>query len=458
MENVPSEPTGWSAEEARKRVAAAVMLGDAAENAWMQGEERTIDEHPEPYLCPDILWQGVFASVADIVQRRTWEVWMGTACALGAIAHRNVHAHYHANLYGWMYGLLISPTGTGKSVCTNICRGLLPSDYRISTGVQSGPGLVSVLADVERAKGAVSRVDVYPSILLLPEWTTVAKNLKIQNATLSQDLNTLFDGDDRFTVSRSEASKSGGGRVEIPTPSLSICATTTESLFHEEVTLSMVRSGFLNRYLILPGSHARWQFEDPTSGINYNQLRTVIPPGRPHAFGLGQDVWTLYDQDAHDYVRLWGDALFGQIMNRNGNGEPADDMFRRLHVYAHKIAMLYAWSSSSPLITLSHAMAAKVVVEMSLRYVQQLMADTPPDQPAHLVARGQLEERIVTLVTVASTLVPLVPLTKREVTRKLHGYGGYSTVNEAIERLVKSGELVEIKEGARGTKKVLRVN
>jgi hypothetical protein len=351
-----------------------------------------------------------------------------------------------------MYGLLVAPTGAGKSVCTDICEALLPADYHINTSVQSGPGLVPILGEAVRdAKGKVTSVIPQPAILILPEWTALVKNLKIQNATLSQDLNTLFDGKDRLTISRSDSNKTGGGRLEIPTPSLSICATTTESMFHEEVTASMIRSGFLNRYLILPGSHTRWKFEDPTAGVNYGNLRDIFPRGQPHAFGLGQSMWDMYTPEGRGYVRWYGDPLFEGLMNTNGNGNNTSDVYKRLHTYAHKIALIYAWADRAPLITQDHAMAAQVVIETSLAYLRQLIDDTPPELSFQQKTKKTLEELICTQVGQLGTAP------KRGIVKRLQRKWGYSTVSDAVESLVKSGALVAVAKSRQGNVAELKV-
>lgn len=401
------------------------------------------------FPCPDEVWRGVFAQVAKIVGKWSWEVWLGTAVALGARAHRNIHVRYHGNLYGNLYGLLIAPTSFGKSVCTDVCEALLPMDYRWDTGVQSGPGLVSILADVTRNKqGKVQHVESFPSALIVSEWTTLAKNLKIQNSTLEQDLNLLFDGKSKWTVSRSEASKQGGGRVTIFDPSLSICGTTTESLFHEEVNARMIKSGFLNRYLVLPGSHVKWKLFADGAGVDYETLRS-LPLPLAHTFGLGADIWQLYAQDALLHWHRWGLPLFEEHLMLTQNGNSAPDVYKRLHTYTHKIAMLYAWSEESPLITLDHLMAAIAVVESSRRYLAHLYAHQTPDLPAYVQARAALDEEILDAVTAAPGL------RKDVVCQRLKRNGGYSAVSMAIENLIRSGALAVKLEGERRTLKTL---
>lgn len=419
-------------------------LIDARENAWMAEQEREPVDVPE-YPCPRYLFRGIFAEVAELLQKWSWEVWLGTAVALGARAHRNIHARYHGNLYGCLYGLLIAPTSFGKSVCTDTCESLLPPDYRWDTGVQSGPGLVPILADVTRDKsGKATSVESFPAALILSEWTTLAKNLKIMHATLEQDLNLLFDGKSKWTQSRSEASKHGGGRVTIERPSLSICGTTTESLFHEEVTSRMIRSGFLNRYLVLPGSHTKWHLFTQGAGINYEELRYLsFPPA--HSFGAGADIWDLYEPDALDLWRQWGVPLFEDHIMTNGSA----DIYKRLHTYTHKISMLYAWAEQTPRVTIDQLTCAIFIIETSRKFLANLYAEQTPELPAFLVARALLDDEILRLVGEKPGIK------KAEICQRLRRNGGYSVVASAVESLTKNGALRVELQGERKTLKSL---
>jgi hypothetical protein len=181
------------------------------------------------FACPEVLWRGRFADVANALGKRSWEIWAGTFAALAAVAHRQVHLRYHGHLYGMAYVLLVKPTGLGKSECTQTCRALLPANYVIRDAVQSGPGLAPVLAEIHRHKGGqVRQVRPRPAILVIEEWTTLLKNMAIQNSTLMDALNTLFQRASDWNISRSDRPGAGGDLV-IPEPALSICATTTTS-------------------------------------------------------------------------------------------------------------------------------------------------------------------------------------------------------------------------------------
>ena len=351
----------------------------------MLAEEREEADETPTFPCSDAVWQGFFRNAADLLGKRSWEVWMGIACGLAARAHRNIHVRYYGNLHGNLYGLLIKPTGLGKKLCTDTCEALLPEWYTWRRGVQSGPGLAPLLAEIERDKktGRPTSIAPRPVCLVIPEWSTLAKNLKIQHATLAEDLNELFDCPSRWSVSRSDRPGSGGGDLVIPTPSLSICATTTASLFSQEVTPAMIRSGFMNRYLILPGSLTRWTLYDPDAApIDPAQLST-LPLDASYTLGLGASVWSLYADDAKFRFLAWGTPLFeGELMN-----DPDSDLelYKRLHTYAHKIALLYAWSVRSPRITREHVEAAIAVIDTSRAFLQSLLSTAAPLQPPQRV-------------------------------------------------------------------------
>ena len=156
-------------------------MRDEEENARIIEEEREPEAPPATeatamYPCHEILWQGVFAEVARRVGMQCWEVWAGTYAALSAVAQRNLHWRYFGPLYGMSYTLVISPTGSGKSLVTETCADLLPDSYPIRHGIQSGPGLVPVLTDdpLDNKTGRLS-VKGRPVILICDEWSRLAQ-------------------------------------------------------------------------------------------------------------------------------------------------------------------------------------------------------------------------------------------------------------------------------------------
>lgn len=419
-------------------------LDDEEENARLILEERELDDppptpQPEIYTCPDILWQGMFADIADRLQKRSFEVWMGILCAMGAIAHKNLHWHYHRPLYGMVYGLLISPTGQGKGFCTDICAALLPQDYTTRDSVQSGPALAPILAKIEKdQKGKVLYTTPRPAILIIEEWTALVKMSKIEFSNLQDVLNVLFHRTRPWNISRSDTQKSGGD-VVVNNPILSICATTTASLMQEYVSESMIRSGFLNRYLVLPGASHVWDFYDEEgAGIDAGQIRGSLDSFTNYAWGAGKNVWSAYTPEAKERLIQWGRQTFNplmQIVTIEAEG------LKRLHTYSHIIPLLYAWSTRSPQVLLSHVEAAIAVITISKRFVEYLLNAGNQDIPKHKQYEMNLEGRILAKIDREPGI------NSRKAAMDLRKSGSFQDITTTIKRLIDGGMLRQQKAG-----------
>jgi Protein of unknown function (DUF3987) len=396
--------------------------------------------------CPDVLWRGRFADVAEALGKRSWEVWAGTFAALAAVAHRQVHLRYHGPLYGMAYVLLVKPTGLGKSECTHTCRALLPADYVIRDAVQSGPGLAPILAEIDRDKyGRARQVWPRPAILLIEEWTALLKNMGIQNSTLMDALNALFQRASAWNVSRSDRPGAGGDLV-IPEPALSICATTTTSLLTQHVGEGLIRSGFLNRYLVLPGSGAPWRFYLPdAAGLDYDALAGRLDDLCNRRW-VGGNLWEAYTPEARARMVTWGEETLEPIMQSEA---VEDEALKRLHVYAHLVALLYAWSEHEPRIERPHVEAAIAVITVACDFVRHLMR-TPADVEPPAYTRYQIALEHKVLARLRAT--PGIP--RRAVVMALAGRSAKSAdINTLIDQLIKTGQVREVPMPGAGRKR-----
>lgn len=418
---------------------------DEMENAAILAQEREPFVAPiiTHYPCPDILWQGRFAQVADRLNRRSWEIWLGTLCAMGAIAHKNLHWHYYRSLYGMVYGLLISPTGQGKGIVADVCSALLPENYTMRDSVQSGPALFPILANIVKdEKGRVLSLTPRAAILVIEEWTSIVKASKIEFSQLQETLNNLFHRSRAWNVSRSDTERSGGDR-EVASPTLSICATTTSSLLRESVTTAMIRSGFLNRYLVIPGSSETWRFYDPDqAGINASLIQGFLSDLQAFAWGNGANVWTAYEDDARERLALWGETLFAPLM---ASQSIEAESLKRLHVYVHIVCLLYAWSERSPFVLLRHVEAAIYVCAISKQFVEGLMSSEEVEVPKFKQYEMSLEHKII-------EKVKRVPgLTVRQVASDLRKTAPYEDVRQLTNKLVTAGFIKVSKSGRKET-------
>jgi hypothetical protein len=348
-----------------------------------------------------------------------------------------------------VYGLLIKGTGMGKGVSTDLCRGLMPDWYVIRDAVQSGPALAPILADIVRdKKGKVESCTSHPALLLIEEFTVLLKNAGIQHSTIIDSINSLFHRTWPWNLSRSDRPNSGGGDVVIKDLTLSILATTTEALFKEYVTPQMIRSGFLNRFLTLPGDATPWKFYDPDgAGKIIDRNLGVFDHLEAHKMGEGKTVWEAYTPEALSRIVGWGEQTFEPIMQASGLEA---ESVKRLHVYAHVIGLLYAWGEQRPLVNLEDVECSIAVIETTQRFLQALITeDREPEVPKFKAYEMTLEQRILVKVTEAAER----GIRRRTVVQALQRHATTPDLYAFITKMVQAGTLREVAEKNEGAKK-----
>lgn len=401
------------------------------QSGYTNGAAPSVDEAQEhASLCPPEVWIGPWGLIADEIGIHDWRVWTGVTAALSARAHRNLHCSYYGPLYGMGYYLLVAPSAHGKGLVTRLCQALVGSRYRVDTSVESGQALVELLADIERDDaGKPTRVTSVPSLLMPSEWSMLLQNMAFRGSSLQERLCEIADAGKQIDLTR--VAKKDGGRIVVPGPSLTMCATTTTKNYTKLVNESLVSSGFINRHLILPGQLTKWQYRGaPGENIDYDALTEWADDRytQPHTFGLGRSIIDCYAPDS-----LAVDDAFGESFLEPIHNAPDDnDAFTRLHVYNRRLAALYAWADFDDLIRLPHVLAANAVTRASFRFLAALHGNLPLDLPPTLRAAADLEHRILDMVRQKQ------PIRRGDVCNALRRHGGYIKVSEIVDRLVKS--------------------
>lgn len=425
--------------ELETALAATVTVNGHVSHLEIVEEREPLDSYPDSFPCPDILWQGLFAVIGERLKKFTWEVWLGALCGLGATAHKNLSWQYYRPLFGMVYGLLVSPTGTGKGLCTDVCRALLPEYYTVRRAVSSGAGLFPILARIEKNdRGKILAITPRPAILVIEEWTVLLKASKVEFSNLQDTLNELFHTLHPFNVSRSDTEKAGGDR-EVPNPTLSICATTTASLLREQVSTKMIRSGFLNRYFIVPGSGATWDFYDEEqAGVDVGKVKGIADHLKASAWGNGYNVWEAYSRKAKERLVEWGRLFFNPLM---ASQTIEAESLKRLHVYAHVISLLYAWSEEAREVLPRHVDAAIAAVTVSRAFVEKLLSEHEVEIPKFKQYEMSVEKKIIDKVHREPGV------TIKKVAEDLRASGTYRDLSDTARRMAKEGQLLMVKRG-----------
>lgn len=395
-------------------------------------EAKDLPEFP----CPDIIWQGHHAAIADILGLRDWRVWIGITAALSARAHRNLHANYYSDLFGMGYWLLVSGSSTGKSLVTRLCSTLLQPDYRKKYSVESGQGLINLISKSDKDEaGKTVALHATPTILLLSEWSTLLSNMDIRGSSLMEKMNECYDSEHAIEANRTE--KQGhNDSASVDNPALTLLGTTTIRTFRSRVKEHHKESGFLNRHFLLPGPMIEWKYNSEHENFPREQLFDYAHHELPRSstFGLGHPIREMYTPEAFYLDDLWGKDILEPLHNHElDEGIEDGSPYRRLHAYARRIAALLAWSESSDLIQLHHVEATHAVVETSLKFLRWLLTDGPIEMTAWQRTFSEIEEKII------KKIKEKPGIRKDELCKALRKNGGYTAIAERLDKLTKSG-------------------
>lgn len=393
----------------------------------------------EQFPCPNFMWQGIFGEVATHCGTG-WDIWGAVYCALGAWAGRQLHWQYvRSSIFGMAYVLIVGPTGTGKEYCADVCEALLEGGpHEIRGAVQSGPALFPLLAD----PGSNGRIRQGRSVVLVArEWTKFIHNSGIQNSTLADDLNDLFHKAGRWSISRSDRELSGGDRVVLK-PTLSILGTATPSSLLKDVPDILVDRGFLNRYVILPGPMEEWRFhppnderKDPKTALPYLMER-LSKFRRESVWGGGAKFRTGFEENAFEKLGEWGAPYFEPLMREQ---TIAANRKKRLHMYAHQIALLYAWQAGRDKVQLSDIEPAIAAADTASRFLDFLYSNEVIPLTVGETSISRVEEAVLKRIRERPGFFDKKKL--RESLRR--NEISYSMISKVVDRLRSDGFIIK---------------
>jgi hypothetical protein len=213
----------------------------------------------------------------------------------------------------------------------------------------------------------------------------------------------------------------------------------------------MIRSGFLNRFFVLPGDTTPWKFYDPEgAGRIIDTKLGLFDDMLIRKIGEGKTIWEAYEPEALERIKDWGEQTFAPIMQ---SSELEAESVKRLHVYSHVIGLLYAWGDQRPQVNLDDVECSISAIETSQRFLQALIAeDREPEVPKFKAYEMNLEQRILAKVTEAAER----GVRRRAVVQSLQRHATTPDLYALITKMVLAETLYEVAEKTERAKKPAR--
>lgn len=308
---------------------------------------------------------------------------MATLGALAGVAGRKYATRHNTRCNMYLCGL--APSGAGKdhprkSIKLLFDKASIREEHLGPENFTSGPGLMTSLTKKPC------------QVMLVDELGMVFGAMKGESAPgFKREVLTILtqayssSGAPHFTSGEYSDEKKGAKVVDYP--ALTVYGTSTESEYAAALSRSMVESGELNRWVVLPSSKgrpkrnfdaayvpppddlwSRWQAigaaepvrSSPTDVTSTNDPRAVPDP-----------ILVVYTTEAEEYLT----EVWNTQDERLAEGGDSEAMWARLAENTIKIAMLFAISKAptKPVISKEDVQYGLALVETSIRYIIYLL-------------------------------------------------------------------------------------
>lgn len=369
---------------------------------------------------PEIARQGIVGEYIALM-RPTTEApdgfHLGTfLTVVSALMGRDVWAEFSGVTYANLYTLLVGDSGRSRKD-TAIKGGIALLKAQPGTDVLSN---VNIATDISSAEGLIGILKDNPNTLIyLTEFARMMANSKRQSTGNIQPV--LIEAYDMPEV-LSNNTKSNPLRADLPC--VTMLAATQPRILDTLVGELEIHSGFLNRWLIIPGQSTApnpWPpgIDRATLGLMLAELHALIRPkgARPRGLDISAGARTFWE---HWYVTQWHQA---------GN-EDEGGMSVRHPMMVVKIALIYAILNGDQVIDQRHLEVGIAVIAWMRDQVARML----PGWGGTM--QGRIEAKVIQFLTDHGAV-------KRKVLTQYCRSRTWSThdLNMAVDAMCKSGIL-----------------
>jgi hypothetical protein len=379
----------------------------------------------EPAPIPESCYRGWVGAYVDLVTPLTEAppiYHFGAGLALvAATMGRSVFHDYAGNLFCADYFLLIGMAGKSrKDTAIKIAVSLPKRRPAHETRIFEPP--FTVQSNVASGQGLIKALSEHPDMLLyVSEYQRLIRNSRAETSTILQTLTEAWDAGDVLQ------NTTKGDPLTAKLPCLTVLAAVQPGILAAETRQEDVESGYLTRFLPLPGI-AKGSIPNPPRidtarafGL-YQQLLRNRTSYLQHAGGTE----LLLTADAEERWAEWYEADW----NRPVANEDEGSMQARLGTHARKMAMIFAASEGASELTLDHINAGIDFVEWSWKHTKLLMKSWGADRLHKLASR------------IERALERHGPMTKRRLQQTAQNKDSISDFKATLQNMAYTGAIV----------------
>lgn len=389
--------------------------------------ERVVDDNTPledmPVLpLPEIVKQGWIGDYMALMAPTTeasesYHLGVGLTIAAAMIG-RNVFVSYGSDVYANLYTLLVGVSGKSRKD-TAIKRGTRLLTTQTTSGTTQRRSGVQIATDVASAQGLIKSLSETQNVLLyLTEFSRLIQTSR--NKGTQTILPVLMEAFDTPTV-LSHSSISNPYKAEYPY--LSIVSATQPRILEGLMSDDDVHSGFINRWLIIPGkSNAPkpWpvSVDRQTAALLFERLHDAVHQAYP----------TNYQMPLADDARSFWESWYIDEWHRRQT--PDEEAMRaRYATLVVKIALIYAVLNGDQLITQDHLEKGIAVIEWMWAHVIRMVPSWGS------TTHGRLEAKFL------QTLEERGPMKRRDLTRSCSNRRKWSSMDmkQVLEALMSNG-------------------
>jgi len=340
------------------------------------------DAHDElpVHPLPEVVKSGLIGEYIDLMTPTTeasesYHLGVGLTMA-GAMIGRRVHVRYGRPVFANLFTLLVGASGKTRKD-TSITRGTEFLKQWISEGTTQRQVNTGILTDVGSSEGLLKAMEEQPQMLLyLTELSKlISKGRRQGTATILPVLMEAFDGPDALH------NVSIQSKIEVKHPFLSIISATQPRILEDLMTDADVHSGFINRWLIIPGAPRAplpWppSVDRAVSRLLFERMHCTINDGFPDHFELpiceaARAFWSEW------YAADW----------HVGRTDDEAAMRGRAATLVVKVALIYAVLNGDQMLTQHHLELGIAVVEWMWLHVRRMLPTWGGTVPGRIEAK-----------------------------------------------------------------------